>query len=213
MHATKHRAVARRIGIYAGTFNPVHVGHVAFAMQAQVAARLDAVYFLPERQPRGKSGVEHFAHRVAMLRQALTPYVQFDVLEFVDTQFSVVRTLPQLQQRYPDDELVLLLGSDVMRGMATWPHVAQLLESVELVVGVREQDELAAVHAAVEHLPETPRAITVFESYAPHVSSAKIRTALQSQQTAEGLLKSVERYSNRNWLYVSLKGTSQQKKP
>ena len=48
-----------RIGIYAGTFDPVHAGHVAFALQSLEAAKLDRVYFLPERRPRGKRQVKN----------------------------------------------------------------------------------------------------------------------------------------------------------
>src|SRR4051812_40769392 len=86
------RLKSKRIGIYAGTFNPVHTGHVAFALQAVKEANLDEVYFVPERQPRGKAGVEHFGHRVAMLKRALRPYKQFDVLELVDVNMTVNRT-------------------------------------------------------------------------------------------------------------------------
>jgi cytidyltransferase-like protein len=60
-----------RIGIYSGTFDPVHAGHMAFALQAMQEAKLDRLYFLPERRPRYKQGVEHFAHRVAMLERAI----------------------------------------------------------------------------------------------------------------------------------------------
>src|ERR1700712_538230 len=103
-----------RIGIYAGTFHPVHAGHITFALQALEAAQLDMVYFMPERRPRHKQQVEHFAHRVAMITRAAKPYQYFDVLEFVDVNFSIERTLPALQQRFAGDELVFLFGSDVL---------------------------------------------------------------------------------------------------
>jgi nicotinate-nucleotide adenylyltransferase len=193
-----------RIGIYAGTFDPVHAGHVAFALQSLQAAQLDRVYFLPERRPRAKQQVEHFGHRVAMLNRALQPHPQCEVLELVDVSFSVQRTLPSLQQQFPGDELVFLFGSDVISGLADWPNVEQLLKACELVVGLRQNDDRAAIHQIVESWQAQPKAVTIFPSFAPHVSSGKIRQALREHQAADGVLKSVERYSDRNWLYVSL---------
>ena len=119
MTATKTTA---RIGIYAGTFNPVHTGHIAFALQATQAANLDMVYFMPERRPRDKQEVEHFGHRMAMLRRATEPHTQLDLLDLVDVNFSVLRTLPQLQQTFPDSQLVFLVGSDVAPTIPSWPH-------------------------------------------------------------------------------------------
>ena len=63
-----------RIGIFAGTFDPVHAGHIAFALQAAEIAKLDEVVFIPERRPLSKSSTEHFGHRVAMIRQAIMPH-------------------------------------------------------------------------------------------------------------------------------------------
>jgi nicotinate-nucleotide adenylyltransferase len=194
----------KRIGIYAGTFDPVHGGHVAFALQALQAAKLDKVYFLPERRPRNKQQVEHFGHRVAMLKRAAKPHPQFEVLELVDVSFSVERTLPYLNQQFPDAELVFLFGSDVVPGLSGWPHADKLLQAGELVIGLRSRDDRHAIHKLVEAWPVQPKAVTIFDSFAPDVSSGQVREALRARQPARGLLTSVERYSDRHWLYVSL---------
>src|SRR3569623_1388715 len=115
-----------RVGIYAGTFDPVHAGHISFALQALEAAQLDQVCFLPERKPRGKEGVEHFGHRVAMLRRAIKPYRQFSIIELVDISFSVEQALPELQRLFPQAQLVFLFGSDVVTNVPQWPHADKL---------------------------------------------------------------------------------------
>lgn len=194
----------QRIGIYAGTFDPVHTGHVTFALQALEAANLDKVYFLPERRPRDKQHVEHFGHRVAMLQRAAAPHPQFDVLELVDVSFSVERTLPRLRGQFKGSELVFLFGSDVLSGLQDWPKADRLLANNELVIGLRHKDDRDSVHHIIENWSTQPKALTMFASYAPNVSSGRIREALRRRQPAQGLLTSVERYSNRNWLYVSL---------
>lgn len=189
--------------MYAGTFDPVHAGHVAFALQALQAAQLDKVYFLPERRPRDKQHVEHFGHRVAMLKRATAPHPQFEVLELVDISFSVERTLPKLQRLFEGDQLVFLFGSDIVPKLASWPKAERLLEH-ELVIGLRFQHDRETIHNIVESWPTQPKVVTIFDSFAPDVSSGKVREALRKRQATQGLLRSVERYSDHNWLYVSL---------
>lgn len=196
---------ASRIGIYAGTFNPVHSGHIAFALQALEAADLDEIYFLPERQPRGKEAVEHFGHRSGMLERALKPHPRLKVMELVDVNFSVKRTLPQLRKRFPGSQLVFLFGSDIVPVLGGWPDAAQLLKDNELVIGIRSRDNRENVRKTVESWPSQPKSVIIFDSYAADVSSGIVREALRKgQPKVPGLLKSVERYSDRNWLYVSL---------
>lgn len=194
---------ARRIGIYAGTFDPVHAGHVAFALQAVQQGQLDILYFLPERRPRRKTGVEHFGHRVAMLRRAIKPHPQFDILEFPERYFTVGQTLPRLNREFPGDQLILLFGSDIIASLGSWSYSKRLLESAELIIGLRSTDELADVQQQIEKWPGSPT-VTLLESFAPEVSSRQIREALRKGQDAAGLLKSVARYSDRNWLYIAL---------
>lgn len=194
---TKHM----RIGIYSGTFDPVHAGHIAFALQAVTAAKLSRVYFVPERAPRGKRHVTHYAHRVAMIHRATRPYTQLEVLELEDKAFSVAHTLPRLRRDFPDDELVYLCGSDVIAHMAQWPHVAQFLQQVELCVGRRGNETQHSIEQALETLP-LPLKVTFFDSHAPAVSSSQVRAALREKRGARGLLASVKVYAAQEWLYL-----------
>lgn len=195
---------ANRIGIYAGAFNPVHAGHIAFALQAIQAAKLDGVVFLPERQPRFKSGVEHFGHRVAMLKGAIKPHPGLAVLELVDRNFTVRRTWPRLQATFPNTTFVLLMGSDAAQHLPDWPHAEELMKGTELVVGVREDDRVMATKRMIDEWQVAPKRHYIFKSYAPDVSSEAVREAIQTQRHRKGLLHSVRQYARRNWLYVSL---------
>ena len=192
-----------RIGIYAGAFDPVHAGHIAFALQALRAAHLDQIIFMPERRPRGKPGVEHYAHRVAMLKKALVPHPGLAVIETVDRHYTVRRTLPQLQVLFPGAKLVFLMGSDAALELPQWPHAGQLLAHNELVVGVRSEHQHADVEAAIRGWNVLPEALTIVDSYAPDISSSQVRHALRTDQYTKGLLSSVRRYARQEWLYVS----------
>ena len=200
---TKPKRKSLRIGIYAGAFDPVHAGHVAFALQAIATAQLDRVYFLPERRPRNKQGVEHFGHRVAMLTRASAPHAKFGVLEHVDSSFSVARTLPRLQKQFRGDQLVFLFGSDAISHLPTWPNAKRLLTSSELVVGVRASEDVAIVRQQIAAWDNQPQALAIFDSYAADVSSGAVREGLRRRRPVRGLLSSVAHYSNRHWLYIS----------
>lgn len=196
---------AKRIGIYSGAFDPVHAGHVAFALQAIEQANLDRVYFLPERRPRHKPSVEHFAHRVAMIKQASLPYKKFYVLESVEVNFSVKRTLPMLQQKFRGDQLVFLFGSDTVASLPEWPYVEQLLTTSELVIAARKGADADELQQSITQWKVQPQAATMLTSFAPKVSSTVVREALRARQPVAGLLQSVARYSDHHWLYVSVR--------
>ena len=191
-----------RIGIFSGSFNPVHLGHISFALQAIDSAKLDKVYFLPERRPRTKS-VEHFAHRVAMINRALKPHPKLKSLELTDMAFSVDTTLTKLQTLFKDDQLVFLFGSDSVRQLNNWPKVDRLLKSAELVIGIRREHNKAEVVSTINRWPQQPRQLVIIEAWAGQVSSTRVRQALRHHYYADGLLSSVASYSNKNWLYVS----------
>ena len=197
----------RRIGIYAGVFNPVHAGHIAFALQAMKTAKLDGVVFVPERNPRYKPEAEHFAHRVAMLKRALRPHLGMAVLEVVDRRFTVQRTWPQLESIFAGAELVLLVGSDVALHIPEWNRSERMLKHCELVVGVRDSHELPAVRLLIAAWQCPPKKLHIFESFAADVSSGAVREAIRGRQPAKGLLHSVHQYARRNWLYVSLENS------
>ena len=194
-----------RIGIYAGTFDPVHVGHITFALQAIKNAKLDRVVFLPERFPRRKRGAEHYGHRVAMLKRATAPYPNMAVMELADKYFTVARTWPQLQAAFPEDTLAVLIGTDVLTHITTWPKVEAMLPNAELIVGTRAGgDQPGEIALIVRTWPVRPKQLHIVESHAPQVSSTSVRQALAKRSHTHGLLTSVRAYARANWLYVSI---------
>jgi nicotinate-nucleotide adenylyltransferase len=188
----------KRIGIFAGTFDPIHSGHINFALLAAEQAGLDTIYFMPERRPRHKKYVEHYGHRVAMARRALKPHPKLEVLETDDISFTVGRTLRRLESQFAGKELVFLAGSDVAPFIAAWQHGEKLLARHELVVGLRGTDR------STLQLGIMPKDLHLIADTTHDVSSGLVREALRTRQSVRGLLASVAQYSNRNWLYVSV---------
>jgi nicotinate-nucleotide adenylyltransferase len=131
-----------RVGVFGGTFDPVHTGHLILAEQAREQARLDAVWFVPAAHPPHKPDVEltRFEQRVEMLRLAVAGSAAFAIDE-VEKDLPgpnyTADTLAELARRHPEHEFFLLLGSDALRDLPGWHDPARFLDRTTLVVMVR----------------------------------------------------------------------------
>lgn len=165
----------KRVGVFSGTFDPVHFGHVSFALSAMDSAQLDRVVFLPERSPRSKTDVGDFDHRVAMLQLIAQRSDKFDVLVLDDEQFTVEYTLPELQRQLGRAQLVVLCGSDVIRTFSfRWPGLETLLAQVELAVGLRTGESQSEVETLLASF-NTATKVTYVETSHAHISATQIR--------------------------------------
>lgn len=140
-----------RIGIYGGSFNPVHLGHLIAAECCREQARLDRVLFMPAATPPHKQGqlLADAADRVAMLTLAVGGHEAFAVSTIEVDRGGVsytVDTLAVLAQRHPHDTLVLVLGPDALAQLPTWREPRTIADRCELVAVERERlDDVAAI--------------------------------------------------------------------
>lgn len=131
-----------KIGIFSGTFDPVHMGHVAFALEAKSRLGLEEVVFIPELSPRVKNPAP-LEHRQKMLELSLFGQDGLSVRVLSTPQFSVHETLPELQKIYDGKKLVLLIGSDVARTFSyRWPGLKELFKTVEIAISLRGEDTM-----------------------------------------------------------------------
>lgn len=131
-----------RIGVFGGTFNPPHVGHLIAAEYAREGMGLDKILFVPSATPPHKRDMDivEAHHRVEMLRRALLGNRHFEVCEIEIERGGVsftVDTLEELGKRNPEDDLVLLVGGDLMAEFHTWKNPDQILGLAEIVVMTR----------------------------------------------------------------------------
>src|SRR5262245_54450484 len=108
-----------RLGIFGGTFDPVHFGHLILAEQAREQGRLDQVLFVPAARPPHKEerALTPFAQRVEMLNLAIAGHAAFRIEELERDRPGpsyTVDTLEELRRRQPDAELWLIVGSDML---------------------------------------------------------------------------------------------------
>lgn len=195
----------KRVGIYSGTFDPVHEGHIAFAMTAVKACRLDKVFFLVEPRPRRKQGIKSFEHRTNMVRLAIDDNPKLGLIVLEQARFTVLETLPQLHARFRGAVLFMLMGEDVALHLSHWPHIDDLINSTSLVVGLREGKE-QTVEAQLRLLEKTRAhklSYQLFKTNLSDYSSSKIRASLRKGKLPLGLHPEVAAYIKEQGLYAS----------
>lgn len=166
-----------RIGIYAGTFDPLHEGHLSFARAAVDRARLNRVYFLPEREPRLKPHASAYKARVERLTDVLDGTV-LRILELPDHALTMQQTLPEIEQKFPGSYLTFLVGADVLQHMHAWPGIKQLCDSHELIVGVRTGFDHAKITQSLQKLGLAGERALIVHTDQAHISSTTIRSDL-----------------------------------
>lgn len=129
-----------RIGIFGGSFNPIHVGHIALAHQLLRLARLDEILFVVSPlNPFKKQATDMMAddYRLALVEMALEeePKMKACDIEFHLPKPSYMwRTLERLSLSHPDDNLVLVIGADNWLAFNRWAHYEDILSHYELAV-------------------------------------------------------------------------------
>src|SRR5262245_30989393 len=114
-----------RIGIYGGSFDPIHLGHLLVAENCREQRRLDEVWFIPANVSPHKlhAAPADAEHRIEMLKLAVGGHEPFRVstleIDRGDVSYTV-DTLEQIHQQEPANELFLILGSDSLNDLPTW---------------------------------------------------------------------------------------------
>lgn len=135
----RHRP-GRRIGIFGGTFDPPHIGHLVAAVDAQQALALDVVLLVVAGEPWQKAGTREISaaeDRLAMVRAAVadTPGLEVSAIEMERPGPSYTAdTLVALLAAEPDAELFLILGNDAAAGFESWERHEEVASLAALVV-------------------------------------------------------------------------------
>ena len=130
-----------RIGVYGGSFDPVHIGHLLLAETARSEQNLDRVDFVPLGVPPHLKDVRTSGEtRLEMLSAALAPYPEFGISRFeVDSSrvSYTVDTLRHYRKLYPQDELFLILSSETFNDLPYWRDPDVICELASIIVACR----------------------------------------------------------------------------
>jgi len=196
----------KRIGIFSGTFDPIHNGHIAFAREALHKANLDKIFFMIEPSPRRKQGVRGLEHRIKMVQLALIDEPQFATIALDHAQFDAATTLPLLKARFEGAELYMLMGDDMLlTHFISWPHVKSLIQAVHFLIGAR----LASAETVAQHVKQIEKTkgakfhYTIIKAKHTNVSSVSVRNILRKGQPCSDIAPAVADYISQHQLYHS----------
>ncbi|MCA1581356.1 MAG: nicotinate (nicotinamide) nucleotide adenylyltransferase [Acidobacteria bacterium] len=193
-----------RTGVFGGTFDPVHLGHVAMAEAAAMKFGLSSVLFLPARlSPHKTAPPTDARHRVAMLALALAGRpdwsIALDELDREGPSFTV-DTLRALSARSLQPDLRLLMGTDTLAGFARWKEPAEIVRLARIAAFYR--DPFRGEGLVVPDVAGLADRLDVFDAGSVRISSTELREKLSSGQRPSGLVPpSVAEYITKQGLY------------
>jgi nicotinate (nicotinamide) nucleotide adenylyltransferase len=189
----------KRIGIFGGTFDPPHKGHIAIAEQAKTQLGLDCVYFIPAYIPPHKhqNSSTSAQHRMKMMRLAVSGRKEFNVstIELRRRGISyTINTLKAFKRRFPKAELVLIIGADNLAQFNLWKSPKTILQIASLVVYKRKGFGLSLKESTIDFI--------LLEGRMLRVSSTEIRRKITKGMSISTLIpKSVRFYIEKHLLY------------
>ena len=197
-----------RIGIYGGTFNPPHIGHLRGAAQAITALDLDRLILIPDRIAPHKqipSGSPTPEQRLEMLRIAASHYEKMEVsdieLRREGPSYSYI-TVEQMHELYPDARLYLLMGTDMFTSFLTWRNPERILSRAALAVMSRgERGEAEAIEAQKRTIEAMGYEAEVIENHVTAISSTQLRRLLAFRCAGEFLPEGVLDYIREHRFY------------
>ncbi len=199
--------MTQRIGIFGGTFDPPHLGHLILASEAFTKLELSRLLWVLTSIPPHKTDqtISPLEDRLAMVRLALKDEPDFELsrvdMDRPGPQYTL-DTMKLLARQYPDDELIPLIGGDSLRDLPTWHNPKDLVEACHEIGVMRRPGNSIDLSQLEKEIPGLTAKIRFVDAPLLEIASHEIR-----QRAAEGspfryyLLPSVYKYIVAHKLY------------
>lgn len=204
----EHTTGCKKTGIFGGSFDPIHQGHINIAKCAYDEFALDEVWFIPaghspNKDERGMTSAEMRADMVAL---AIAPYPYFKLsrmeIEAEQTSYTYL-TLTKLKDQYPDYELYFIMGADSLDYFERWRHPEIICEKATILAAVRDDMDIAEIEEKIAALQNLfPAEIYPIKGGRTEVSSTSLRQMIQNGQMDKGMIpEAVAAYIIENDIY------------
>jgi len=176
-----------KIGLYFGTFNPIHIGHLAIANHMAEYSDLDKIWMVitPHNPFKKKSSLLDNNHRYQMVLEALETY---DKIAPSNIEFNLpqpnytVYTLAHLEEKYPQHEFCLIMGEDNLKSLHKWKNYEVILERHDIYVYPRISE------GTVETQFDNHSKIHKVDAPIMEISSTMVRKAIEDGKNIRPLL-------------------------
>ena len=197
-----------RAGVFGGTFDPIHLGHLAAARSIQTTLKLDKVIFVPAGQPWMKAGmpVSPVKDRVEMVRLAVARRKAFELSTIEADRPGpsyAVDTMAMLRRQLGSgSDLFFLLGSDALMDIAKWREPQRLIQLCQLVAYARPGCPLPGMEALEAAVPGVSRRVMFVQVPQVDIRATDIRRRAAEGWSIQRLVpRGVERYILEHGLY------------
>jgi nicotinate-nucleotide adenylyltransferase len=183
-----------KIGIFGGTFDPVHIGHLIIAERFCEIMELDKCLFVPTYLSPfkiEKNPIIPIEIRLKMLEIAINsnPIFEIETYEISRQEVSyTIDTIKYLQSKYPNDELYLLIGADQAKDFHLWKDFKEIMSILHLCVAKRGLDYELNVYPFELYLNNNSKQIYKLNTPIIEISSTEIRERIKEGKTVEYLL-------------------------
>lgn len=197
----------RRIGVLGGTFDPIHIAHLAIAEEARTQLNLDKVIFVPAGLPPHKLDVQvsPAEHRLAMVKLAIAGNPHFEVSRVDIDRFGpcyTVDTIALLHEEWgPEVEIYFIMGSDSLGDLLTWHQPDRLIRLCR-IVAVERPNYKVDMEELERYLPGISQRVVFINSPQLDVSSTEIQRRVRAGESIKyHVPEAVERYIYEHGLY------------
>ena len=179
--------MSKKVGLFFGTFNPIHVGHLTIANHMAEYSDLDQVWFVvtPHSPFKKKSSLLDNHHRYQMVDRAVEHYPKLKAsdIEFNLTQPNyTINTLAYLEEKYPSYDFALIMGEDNLKGFHKWKNYELILENYRLYVYPRISE------GVIETQFDNHEKIVRIDAPIMELSSTFIRKAIKEGKNVRPML-------------------------
>jgi nicotinate-nucleotide adenylyltransferase len=194
-----------KVGVLGGTFDPIHLGHLAAAHAAMECAGLDRVLFIPSaRPPHRGDAVAHADQRLDMVRLAIDSEKSFDASDIEVRRGGksyTSDTLAELKRTHPHDELFLILGWDAARLLSTW-HEPERVKQLATVVVVSRPETATPDAERLRTAGLDQARVVLCLRPTPDISASDLREAIaRGEPVADKVPSAVGAYISSHHLY------------
>lgn len=198
-----------KIGLFGGSFNPIHTGHLLLAESARDQYELDRVLFIPTGNNPFKISLDDISreHRLNMVELAIKDNPYFEVMTHEIDQTGItytIDTIEEIKKSFPNSDFYFITGADLMFEITLWKGAPELLKSVKFITTFRPGYSHEKLDARIEELQEIYDA-SIYKLYSSEmdITSSEIRSRVKNGYSIRYLLpKAVEEYIYKEKLYL-----------
>ena len=196
-----------KIGLFGGTFDPIHIGHLIIMENVINAMNLDKIYILPNSNPPHKlqNKKTDIKIRLKMVREAIKDNHKIEINDYDYRNNSIhytYQTIDFFKKTYPDDEFYFIIGEDSFLDIKKWKNYEQILKE-NLIVFKRYSEINSSLSSEINEIKKYNKNIYLIDNMALDISSTLIRSLVKDKKSIKYLVNDkVIEIINRENLYV-----------